>query len=75
MVENVLKGSKLHQRDQSYNRIIEHRKGEKNQKTDNLSKKTEIYERQEQWEADRPEIKDRFSFTDKGQDYLLQSAT
>ena len=27
---------------------------------DNLSKKTEFYERQEQREADRPEIKDGF---------------
>ena len=32
---------------------------------DSLSKKTEFYERQEQREADRPEIKDGFSFMDK----------
>ena len=30
-----------------------------------MSKKTEFYERQEQREADRPEIKDGFSFIDK----------
>ena len=33
--------------------------------SDSLSKKTEFYERQEQREADRPEIKDGFSFMDK----------
>ena len=36
-----------------------------NQIADSLSKKTEIYERQEQREADRPEIKDVFFFMDK----------
>ena len=48
-----------------YNMIIEHRTRDKHQNTDNLSKKTEFYERQEQREADRPEIKDGFSFMDK----------
>ena len=48
-----------------YNMIIEHRTRNKHQNTDILSKKTEFYERQEQREADRPEIKDGFSFMDK----------
>ena len=48
-----------------YNMIIEHRTLDKHQKTDSLSKKTEFYEKQEQREADRPEIKDGFSFMDK----------
>ena len=48
-----------------YNMIIEHRTGEKHQKADSLSKKAEFYERQEQREVDRPEIKDGFSFMDK----------
>ena len=39
--------------------------GDKHQNADSLSKKTEFYERQEQREADRPEIKDGFSFMDK----------
>ena len=45
-----------------YNMIIEHRTRNKHQNADNLSKKTEFYERQEQREADRLEIKDGFSF-------------
>ena len=48
-----------------YNMIIEHRRRDKYQNADSLSKKTEFYERQEQREADRPEIKDGFSFMDK----------
>ena len=49
-----------------YNMIIdEHRTRDKPQNADSLSKKTEFYERQEQREADRPEIKDGFSFMDK----------
>ena len=48
-----------------YNMIIEHRTQDKHQNADSLSKKTEFYERQEQREADRPEIKDGFSFMDK----------
>ena len=48
-----------------YNMIIEHRTRDKHQNDDSLSKKTEFYERQEQREADRPEIKDGFSFMDK----------
>ena len=48
-----------------YNMIIEHRTRDKHQNADRLSKKTEFYERQEQREADRPEIKDGFSFMDK----------
>ena len=48
-----------------YNMIIEHRTLDKHQNADSLSKKTEFYERQEQREADRPEIKDGFSFMDK----------
>ena len=48
-----------------YNMIIEHRTRDKHQNADSLSKKTEFYERQEQREANRPEIKERFSFMDK----------
>ena len=48
-----------------HNMIIEHRTRDKHQNADSLSKKTEFYERQEQREADRPEIKDSFSFMDK----------
>ena len=48
-----------------YNMIIEHRTRDKHQNADSLSKKTEFYERQDQREADRPEIKDGFSFMDK----------
>ena len=48
-----------------YNMIIEHRTRDKHQNVDSLSKKTEFYERQEQREADMPEIKDGFSFMDK----------
>ena len=38
---------------------------DKHQNADSLSKKTEFYERQEQSEVDRPEIKDGFCFMDK----------
>ena len=48
-----------------YNMIIEHSTRDKHQNADILSKKTEFYERQEQREADRAEIKDGFSFMDK----------
>ena len=47
-----------------YNMIIEHRTRDKHQNADSLSKKTMFYEIQEQREADRPEIKDGFSFMD-----------
>ena len=48
-----------------YNMIIKHRTRNKQQNADSLSKKTEFHERQEQREADKPEIKDGFSFMDK----------
>ena len=48
-----------------YNMIIEHRTRDKHQNADSLSKKTEFSESQEQREADRPEIKNGFSFMDK----------
>ena len=48
-----------------YNMIIEHKTRDIHQNADSLGKKTEFYERQEQREADRPEIKDGFSFMDK----------
>ena len=48
-----------------YNMIIEHRTRDKHQNTDSLSKRTEFYERQEQREADRTEMKDGFSFVEK----------
>ena len=47
------------------NIIIEHRTRHKNQKADSLSRKTEFYQRQEQREGYRLEIKDGFSFMDK----------
>ena len=48
-----------------YNMIIEQRTRDKDQNADSLSKKTDFYERQEQREADRPEIKYAFSYMDK----------
>ena len=48
-----------------YSMIIELRTRDKHQNADSLSKKTEFYERQEQREANRPEIKEGFSFMDK----------
>ena len=48
-----------------YNMKIEHRTRDKHQNAEGLRKKTEFYERQEQRDADRPEIKDGFSFMDK----------
>ena len=48
-----------------YNMIIEHRTRDKHQNADSLSKKTEFYERQEQREANRPEMKEGFSSMDK----------
>ena len=45
--------------------IIEHRTRDKHQNADSLSKKTDFYERQEQREADRPEIEDDFTFMNK----------
>ena len=44
---------------------IEHRTRDKHQNADSLSKQTEFYERQEQREADRLEIKYGFSLMDK----------
>ena len=48
-----------------YQMVIEHRTRDKCQNADSLSKQTEFYDRQEQREAGRPEIKDGFSFMDK----------
>ena len=48
-----------------YNIILEHRTRDKHQSVDNLSQKTEFYERQKQREAVRHEIKDGFSSMDK----------
>ena len=45
--------------------ITEHRMPDKHQNADNLSKKTEFYERLEQKQANQAEIKERFSFLDK----------
>ena len=42
--------------------VIEHRIRDKHQNANSLSKKTEFYERQEQREANRPEIKEGYSF-------------
>ena len=45
--------------------IIEHRMRDKHQNADNLSKKTEFYERLEQKQANQAKIKEGFSFLDK----------
>ena len=49
-----------------YHMIIEHRTRDKHQNADSLSKKTEFYERLEEKQANQSEIKDGFSFLDKG---------
>ena len=48
-----------------YHMIIEHRTRDRHQNADNLSKKTEFYERLEEKQANQAEIKDGFSFLDK----------
>ena len=48
-----------------YHMIIEHRMRDKHQNADNLSKKTEFYERLEQKQANQAEIKEGLSFLDK----------
>ena len=48
-----------------YHMIIEHRMRDKHQNADNLSKKTDFYERLEQKQANQAEIKEGFSFLDK----------
>ena len=48
-----------------YHMIIEHRMRDKHHNADNLSKKTEFYERLEQKQANQAEIKEGFSFLDK----------
>ena len=48
-----------------YHMIIEHRMRNKHQNADNLSKKTEFYERLEQKQANQAEIKEGFSFLNK----------
>ena len=48
-----------------YHTIIRHPTREKQQNAESLSKKTEIYERIEEKQANQAEIKDGFSFRDK----------
>ena len=48
-----------------YHMIIEHHTRDKHQNADSLSKKTEFYERLEEKQANKAEIKDGFSFLDK----------
>ena len=48
-----------------YHMIVEHRMRDKHQNADNLSQKTEFYERLEQQQANQAEIKEGFSFLDK----------
>ena len=48
-----------------YHRIIEHRMRDKHQNADNLSKKTDFYERLEQKQANQAEIMEGFSCLDK----------
>ena len=47
-----------------YHMIIEHRMRDKHRNVDNLSEKTDFYERLEQKQANQAEIKERFSFLD-----------
>ena len=47
-----------------YHMIIEQTMRDKHQNADNLSKKTEFYERLEQKQANQAEVKERFSFLD-----------
>ena len=73
-VENeALSCLKTYSMDQSYNgrwivrldgyhMIIEHKMGDKHQNADSLSKKTEFYERLEQKQANKSQIKEGFSF-------------
>ena len=49
-----------------YHMIIEHRMRDKHLNADSLREKTEFYERLEQKQADQAEIKEGFSFLDKG---------
>ena len=46
--------------------IIEHRTRDKHQNADSLSKKTEFYKRFDEKQANQADIKDGFSFLDKG---------
>ena len=48
-----------------YHIIIEHKMRDKHQNADSLSKKTELYERLEQKQANQTEIKEGFLFPDK----------
>ena len=48
-----------------YHMIIEHLTRDKHQNADSLSKKTEVYGRLEEKQANQAEIKDGFSFLDK----------
>ena len=48
-----------------YHMIIEHRMRDKHQNAENLSKKTEFFERLEQKQTNQAEIKEGFSFLDK----------
>ena len=45
--------------------IIKYRTRDKHQNADSLSKKTDFYDVKKKKEADRPEIKDRFSIIDQ----------
>ena len=48
-----------------YHKIIEHRMRDKHQNADSLSRKTELYERLEENQANQAEIKEGFSFLDR----------
>ena len=72
----ALSGLKTYSMDQSYigrwivrldgyHMIIEHRMRDKHQTADSLSKKTALFERLEQKQANQAEIKEGFSFLDK----------
>ena len=45
--------------------IIEHQTRQKHQISEKLSRKTELYERLEEKQANQAKIKDNFSFVDK----------
>ena len=48
-----------------YHMIIEHRMLDRHQNADNLSRKTDFYERMEQKQANQAKIYEGFSFLDK----------
>ena len=70
LVKDILHGQKLHREMGCASRWLQHDNIAHNQRQTSecgqlVQKKTEFYKRQEQREADRPELKDGSSFMDK----------